>query len=111
MAEHRLIGTVFQSFWDWAMYYFLYPVLGEGVGGQCVSGTVQLLVSVSQAQYGSPRLDQTQGLHLESLSLKNCVEVIIIIKVIFDLILEIMAEHPLIGTVFQSFWDWATYYW
>ena len=27
MAEHPLIVTNFQSFWDLATYYFLYPVL------------------------------------------------------------------------------------
>ena len=57
MAEHPLIVTFFQSFWDLATYYFLYPVLWG--------------VNVSQAQHVSQRLDQTQGLHLESVALKN----------------------------------------
>ena len=39
----------------------LWPGGGGGGGG----------ASVSQAQHGSQRLDQTQGLYLESLSLKN----------------------------------------
>ena len=40
----------------------LVPSTQEGGGGG---------YSVSQAQHGSPRLDQTQGLYLDSLSLKN----------------------------------------
>ena len=49
------------------MYYLLYPVLfffGGGGGGGGGG-------NVSQAQYGSPRSDQTQGLYLESVALKN----------------------------------------
>ena len=41
----------------------LVPSTGWGV---CVGGG-----SVSQEQHGSPRLDQTQDLYLDSLSLKN----------------------------------------
>ena len=57
MAEHPLIVTIFQSLWDLATYYFLYPVL--------------LGFNVSQAQHGSQRLAQTQGLYLESVALRN----------------------------------------
>ena len=57
MAEHPFIVTFFQSFWDLATYYFLYPVLWG--------------VNVSQAQHGSQGLDQTRDLHLESVALKN----------------------------------------
>ena len=66
MAEHPLIGS-FSVILGLSHVLLLVPsTLGGGGGGGGGGG-----VSVSQAQHGSPRLDQTQGLVLESLSLKN----------------------------------------
>ena len=61
MAEHPLIGTVFQSFLIEPRITSCTKYSGRGGG----------VGSVSQAQHGSPRLDQTQDLYLDSLSLKN----------------------------------------
>ena len=70
MAEHPLIGTAFPDLWlrvpfsiilGLSNVLLLVPSTQEGGGGY----------SVSQAQHGSPRLDQTLGLYLDSLSLKN----------------------------------------
>ena len=64
MAELPLIGS-FSVIFGLSHVLLLVPsTLGGGGGG---GGGV----SVFQAQHGSPRLDQTQGLFLESLSLKN----------------------------------------
>ena len=60
MAEHPLIGG-FSVILGLSHVLLLVPSTLGGGGG----------VSVSQAQHSSPRLDQTQGLFLESLSLKN----------------------------------------
>ena len=59
MAEHPLIGS-FLVILGLSHVLLLVPSTLGGGG-----------VSVSPAQHGSPRLDQTQGLFLESLSLKN----------------------------------------
>ena len=63
MAEHPLIGS-FSVILGLSHVLLLVPsTLGGGGGGGGFS--------VSQAQHGSPRLDQTQGLFLETLSIKN----------------------------------------